>query len=56
MPFTPPDLLRGQKFAALLDMLPWSAGTSASPAAKCDCYDVIVIGIDKNPEIFALRA
>ncbi|HED3095555.1 TPA: glycoside hydrolase family 104 protein [Citrobacter freundii] len=37
---------------ALLDALAWSEGTSTSPATKCNGYDVIVTGVDGNPEIF----
>ncbi|WP_213239617.1 glycoside hydrolase family 24 protein [Citrobacter braakii] len=37
---------------ALLDTLAWSEGTSTSPATKCNGYDVIVTGVDGNPEIF----
>jgi len=37
---------------AFLDMLAWSEGTSTSPATKRDGYDVIVTGIDREPETF----
>ena len=37
---------------AFLDMLSVSEGTSTSPATKCKGYDVIVTGIDKQPEVF----
>ena len=37
---------------AFLDMLAFSEGTSTSPATKCNGYDVIVTGIDKQPEVF----
>ena len=37
---------------AFLDMLAVSEGTSTSPATKCNGYDVIVTGIDKQPEVF----
>lgn len=37
---------------AFLDMLALSEGTSTSPITKNDGYDVIVTGLDGNPEIF----
>jgi muramidase (phage lysozyme) len=37
---------------AFLDMLAVSEGTSTSPATKNNGYDVIVTGIDGEPEIF----
>jgi muramidase (phage lysozyme) len=37
---------------AFLDMLAVSEGTSTSPATRDRGYDVIVTGIDKEPEIF----
>jgi muramidase (phage lysozyme) len=37
---------------AFLDMLAVSEGTSTSKATRNDGYDVIVTGIDGNPEVF----
>lgn len=41
-----------QNRKAFLDMLAVSEGTSTSPATLCNGYDVIVTGIDRQPEIF----
>ena len=38
---------------AFLDMITSSKGTSTSPATKNNGYDVIITGIDGNPEISA---
>ena len=37
---------------AFLDMLAVSEGTSTSPATLCNGYDVIVTGVDGDPEVF----
>mgnify|MGYP006206394407 CR=1 FL=1 len=37
---------------AFLDMLAWAEGTGNHPATAMDGYDVIVTGIDRNPEVF----
>ncbi|WP_447902471.1 glycoside hydrolase family 24 protein [Pseudomonas serbica] len=37
---------------AFLDMLAWAEGTSISPATAMNGYDVIVTGIDRQPELF----
>lgn len=37
---------------AFLDMLAVSEGTSTSPATLCNGYDVIVTGVDGEPEVF----
>jgi muramidase (phage lysozyme) len=37
---------------AWFDVIAWSEGTSRSPATKCKGYDVIVTGIDGQPEAF----
>lgn len=38
--------------AAFLDTLATSEGTSTSPATKCKGYDVVVTGMDGQPEVF----
>lgn len=48
-----PESRAGSRNAlAFLDMLSWAEGTSTSPATAMDGYDVIVTGIDRNPEVF----
>lgn len=47
-----PQQAGGVNVVAFLDMLAWSEGTSTSPATKDQGYDVIVTGIDRQPEVF----
>ncbi len=47
-----PQQAGGVNVVAFLDMLAWSEGTSNSPATKNQGYDVIVTGIDRQPEVF----
>jgi muramidase (phage lysozyme) len=41
-----------KNLTAFLSMIGWSEHTTTSPATKHDGYDVIVTGIDGQPEIF----
>jgi muramidase (phage lysozyme) len=41
-----------QNRRAFLDMLAVSEGTSTCPVTRCDGYDVIVMGVDKQWELF----
>lgn len=47
-----PQQAGGVNVVAFLDMLAWSEGTSTSSATKDQGYDVIVTGIDRQPEVF----
>lgn len=47
-----PQQAGGVNVVAFLDMLAWSEGTSTSPATRDQGYDVIVTGIDRQPEVF----